>query len=99
MKTVGPTTKRKNTSSTAAIALALERNWTPFSMPVTAESTKHVVRTAMTTTVSHLDWPLPKTSSRPPVICRAPRPREVADPKSVAKMATTSMALPGPPLA
>ena len=40
MKTVGPTTKRKKTSSSAAIALALERYCTPFSMPVTAESTK-----------------------------------------------------------
>ena len=54
MNTVGPTTKRKKTSSSAAIALALERNWTPFSTPVTAESTKQSVRTAMTATVSHL---------------------------------------------
>ena len=51
MKTVGPTTKRKKTSSRAAIALALERNCTPFSTPVTAESTKQAVRTAMTATV------------------------------------------------
>ena len=53
----------------------------------------------MTATVSHLELPLPKTSSRPPVICRAPRPSEVADPKRVAKMAMMSIALPGPSLA
>ena len=55
------------------------------------------VSTAMTATASHwLRAPLPKTLSRPPVICSAPRPREVAEPNSVAKIATTSIALPGP---
>ena len=53
----------------------------------------------MTITVTHLEFPVPNTSSRPPVICRAPRPSEVAEPKSVAKMATTSIALPGPSVA
>ena len=100
MNTVGPTTKRKNASSAAAIALALESHLMPFSTPLTAEITKQAVRTAITTVASDLlPSPRPNTSSIPPVICRAPRPSEVAEPKSVAKIATTSMALPGPCLA
>ena len=99
MNTVGPTTKRKKTSSSAAMALALERNCTPFSTPVTADATKQLVRTAITPTVTQLELPVPNTSSRPPVICRAPRPREVAEPNRVAKIAITSIALPGPSVA
>ena len=72
----------------------------PFSTPETAETTKQAVRTAITATASVLlPPPSPNTSSMPPVICRAPRPSEVAEPNSVAKIATTSMALPGPWLA
>ena len=48
MKTVGPTTNRKNTSRPAAMALALESHLMPLSTPLTAEMTKHTVRTAMT---------------------------------------------------
>ena len=96
MKTVGPTTNRKKTSSAAATALALERNLMPFSTPETAESTKQGVRTAITATASVLlPPPWSNTSSMPPVICRAPRPSEVAEPNRVAKIATTSIALPG----
>ena len=49
MKTVGPTTKRKNTRRAAATALALESHLMPLSMPLTAEMTKQRVSTAMTT--------------------------------------------------
>src|SRR3954447_886618 len=38
MNTVGPTRNRRSTRTTAAIALAFDRNCTPFSMPVTAEN-------------------------------------------------------------
>ena len=48
MNTVGPTTNRKSTRTTAAIALAFDRNCTPFSIPVTAETTKQAVRTQIT---------------------------------------------------
>ncbi len=69
----------------------------PRSTPETADSTKQAVSTAITTTASVLSPPpSPKTSSMPPVIWSAPRPREVAEPNSVAKIAITSMALPGP---
>ena len=68
----------------------------PFSTPDTADSTKQSVSTAITATASDLlPPPLPKTSSMPPVIWSAPRPSEVAEPNSVAKIATTSIALPG----
>ena len=96
MKTVGPTTNRKRTRITAPIALALDRNCTPFSMPVTADSTKQAVSTQMTARASTTLLPDPsKMLSRPPVICRAPSPSEVAEPKRVAMMATESIALPG----
>jgi hypothetical protein len=63
---------------------------------VTAETTKHPVRTQITRSASATLSPVPSnTLSRPPVICSAPRPSEVADPNSVAKIATTSIAFPG----
>ena len=100
MNTVGPTTKRKSTSRVAATALALESHLMPLSTPLTAETTKQPVSTAITTTARFLlPPPSPKTLSMPPVICRAPSPSDVADPKSVAKIAITSIALPGPWLA
>ena len=75
------------------MALALDRYFTPRSMPETAETTKHRVRTPITATARVLlSAPPPKTSSSPPVICSAPRPSEVAEPKSVAKIAITSIA-------
>ena len=96
MNTVGPTTNKKSTRTTAAIALAFDRNCTPFSIPVTAETTKHAVRTQITRSASATLSPVPsKTLFNPPVICRAPRPREVAEPNSVAKIATMSIAFPG----
>ena len=101
MKTVGPTTKRKSARSAAAIALAFESHWMPRSMPLMAERTKQAVRKAMTKTASHLLPPvsIPKTWGRPPVICKAPRPSEDADPKSVARIATVSIVLPAGPFA
>ncbi len=97
MKTVGPTTNRNSTSSAAAMALALERYLMPRSTPDTADSTKQPVSTAITTTARVLlPPPRPKMSSIPPVICSAPRPSDVAEPNRVAKMAMTSIALPGP---
>jgi hypothetical protein len=97
MKTVGPTTNTKNASSAAAAAFAFDRYLMPRSTPETAEITKHKVRTAITTTARVLlPPPSPNTSSMPPVICSAPRPSDVAEPNRVAKIATTSMALPGP---
>ena len=96
MKTVGPTTNRKSASKAAAAALALDSHLTPRSIPLTAETTKHAVRNAITPTASSLESrPDPNTSSIPPVICSAPNPSDVAEPNRVAKMATTSIALPG----
>ena len=98
MNTVGPTTNRKNTSRPAAMALALDRYLMPLSTPDTADTTKHAVSTAITMTARvSSPPPSPKTLSMPPVIWRAPRPSEVAVPNRVAKIARTSMALPGPP--
>lgn len=98
MKTVGPTTNRKNTSSPAAIALPLDSHLMPFSMPLMAERMKHTVSTAMTVMAAPRPPPsIPNTAPRPPVICRAPRPSEVAVPKTVANSEMMSMVRPGPP--
>ena len=55
MKTVGPTTNRKNPSTAAAIALALERYLMPFSTPETAESTKEAARAKLAARFAELD--------------------------------------------
>jgi hypothetical protein len=66
MNTVGPTTNRKKANNAAATALALDNHLTPRSIPLTAESTKHAVSTAITPTASTLESrPEPKTSSMP----------------------------------
>jgi hypothetical protein len=41
--------------------------------------------------------PIPPTISRPLLIWRAPRPSDVAEPKSVAKIAKMSISFPKPP--
>ena len=100
MKTVGPTTKTKSASASASTMLMFESHWMPFSMPDTAERMKQTVSTtmmAMSTALPTL--PMPATICRPEPICRAPRPSEVAEPKSVAKIAKMSMTRPAGPLA
>ena len=80
--------------------LVLDSHWIPRSMPETAEATNAAVRIAMIATRT----PLPTSPAQPRIstplpICRAPRPREAADPNSVAKMARTSMTRPAGPAA
>jgi hypothetical protein len=80
--------------------LMLDSHWIPRSTPETAEATNAAVRTAMIPTST----PLPTLPAQPRIstplpICSAPRPREAADPNSVAKMARTSMIRPAGPVA
>ena len=80
--------------------LMLDSHWMPFSMPVTAEAMNAAVSTAMMPTRTPLPTlPIPPTISRPLPICRAPRPSEAAEPKSVAKIARMSMTRPAGPSA
>ena len=61
---------------------------------------KQTVSTAMMPMSTPLPTlPMPPTISRPEPIWRAPRPSEVAEPKSVAKIAKMSMTLPAGPFA
>lgn len=80
--------------------LVLDSHWMPFSTPDTADATNATVSTAMMET----SRPVPTFSSQlsfsmPEPICSAPRPREAAEPKTVAMMARTSMTRPPAPLA
>ena len=96
----GPTMKTKNVRARASTMLMFESDWTSFSTPETAERMKQTVSTtmiAMSTPSPTL--PMPVTISRPEPICRAPRPSEVAEPKSVAKIAKMSMTRPAGPFA
>ncbi len=97
---VGPATKTKTARIAASTMLVLESHWMPFSTPETAERTKATVRTAMMATSRPVPvFSIQFSSSKPLPIWSAPRPREAAEPKRVAKMARMSMTRPGPPYA
>ena len=84
----------------ASTMLMFESHWMPLATPVTADSTKAAVSTAMMPIRSALPVvPIPATISRPLWIWRAPRPSEAAEPNRVAKIASMSMTLPAGPLA
>ena len=75
--------------------LVFESHLMPRETPETAETTKAAVSTAMTPMSSALETsPRPATICRPEPICSAPMPSEVAEPKSVAKIAKMSIARP-----
>ena len=76
----------------------LESHWMPRLMPETAEATKQKVRTATIPTSTGVPIsPNQPLEVMPLPICRAPRPREAAVPKRVAKMARMLMNFPSGP--
>ena len=78
--------------------LMLESHWMPRLMPDTAEATKQVVRMATIPTRNGVPVsPTQPLEVMPLPICRAPRPRDAAVPKSVAKMARMLMNFPTGP--
>ncbi|SKF62323.1 Uncharacterised protein [Mycobacteroides abscessus subsp. abscessus] len=98
MNRVGPPRKTMTASTTASSMLMFERRWMPFSMPATAEATNAAVSTAITTTSRMVvDCSTMPLASRPPPICSAPRPRDAADPNSVAMMARMLISRPPQP--
>ena len=101
MNTAEPeATRTKSARATARTMLVLDRNWMPRSMPETAEATKHRPRTMMMpTATAALSAETVPVSARPARICSAPRPREAAVPKTVAKIARMSRTLPCQPSA
>ncbi len=80
--------------------LMLDSHWMPLATPDTAEAMKATVRMTMTMTSKVVPalstQPL---NSMPLPICRAPRPSDAAEPNSVAKIASMSMARPTGPSA
>ena len=80
--------------------LMFDSSWMPLDTPETAERMKQIVSTTMITTsrvVPTFSMKPPAVS--PPPICRAPRPSEAAEPRSVAKIARMSTARPNAPSA
>ncbi len=74
--------------------LRLDSRLMPFSSPRATEMQATDVTTAMMSTWTTGDIAMPKSSARPALICRVPRPTEVATPKTVPTSATTSIVLP-----
>ena len=99
MNRVGPATNTISAMITARTMLEFDRNWMPRSMPDTAEATKQMVRTVMMPTrIGVVTVSIMPAELMPPPICRAPRPREQAEPKSVARIARMLMIRPPTPL-
>ncbi|KOV92560.1 hypothetical protein ADK65_33625 [Streptomyces sp. NRRL B-1140] len=97
---VGPATNTNRARISASTMLVLDSHWMPFSTPEIADATKARVSTAMIVTSSPvLTLSIHFSSCTPEPIWSAPRPREAAEPKTVAMIARTSMARPMPPLA
>ena len=76
--------------------LVLAIHCMPRCTPLIADRMNARVRTAMTTIASPTASrpPIPNTALSPWLICRAPRPSDVAEPNRVAKIARMSMVLP-----
>ena len=99
MITVGPTTNTNSARMPASTMLMFDSHWMPLATPDTADSTKAAVSTMISGTRTSLPAPGRKpVASRPPPICRAPRPRDAAEPKIVAKIAMMSMTRPIDPV-
>ena len=95
MNRVGPPMKTMIASSTASTMLMFDSHWMPFSMPEIAEATKQAVRIAMMPTIiAGVDLVTRLVDTIPPPICRAPSPREQADPNRVATIARMLMMRP-----
>ena len=100
MTMVGPRISTNNASTSAATMLKLEMYWMPLLTPDSAETRNARPSTMMMPSSSQVPgFSTQPTFSMPAVICRTPRPREAAVPKTVAKMASTSMNLPSGPSA
>ena len=100
MITVGPTTSTNTARISAAIMLKLEMYWMPLLTPDNAETRNARPSTMMMPSISHVPgFSTRPVCSRPAEICRTPRPSDAAVPKTVAKIARTSMSLPRNPSA
>ena len=91
---VGPTTKTKSISSTANSTLVVESHLMPRCSPEKAETTKARVSAPITTSCTVVVFRMPATRSSPAATWSAPRPRLVAEPNTVAKTASRSIARP-----
>src|SRR5690554_727285 len=100
MKTVGPTTNTNSTRTPASTMLVLLSHLMPLETPLAAEKTTPTVSTQMTMIAaavfgSSANRPV-RSSEMPAAICRAPSPRDVADPNLVQMIARMSIGLPQP---
>ncbi len=89
----------KSISSAAITRLTELSHFTPPCSPVKAETTKAAPSTTMISSWSPVVFSTPAVSWSPVAIWRAPMPRLVAVPKTVAKTASRSSSRPMTPLA
>ena len=98
--TVGPATRTKTAMAAAIHMLNFDMICTPRATPDIAEARYPMASTPMTVSMT----PRPGSAiipvaRKPSAIWEAPRPSDIAVPKTVAKMASTSMSLPNQPRA
>ena len=97
MARVGPTVSTNASSSKASSRLTSLRRLIPFSIPLTTDASAIAVMPAISSTWVVSVGGAPHMRASPAVNCSAPRPSEVANPKSVAKTARMSMPWPNRP--
>ncbi len=91
MSRVGPAATTHASRSRASSRLAWLSRLTPFSMPMTTDTSAMAVMPAISSTLVVVEAGTPNRWASPAAVCSAPKPSEVANPKSVATTARVSM--------
>ncbi len=91
---LGPVTRTKIRSITARPMLKFDNRLMPLSRPRATEMPAMTVTRAMSAIWMMPDSSSPKSWARPALIWSVPRPTDVATPKIVPMIATTSIVLP-----
>ena len=92
---LGPVIKKTNKrNSNATTIFKRLKKRTPFFKPVITDTVAIIVITAIITICVVIPELTPVKKFSPEAICRAPNPKEVANPKSVATTAITSIISP-----
>ncbi len=95
--TVGPSTKTNSISSAASTMFRVDSHLTPLCRPEKADATKAAESATMMISWTAVLSEVPVVSWSPLLTWRAPRPRLVAVPKTVAKTASRSIRCPSRP--
>ena len=97
MSRVGPTVSTNASSSRASSTLTSLSRLIPFSIPLTTDASAMLVMPMISSTWVVSVAGVPHRWASPAATCWAPRPSDVASPKSVAKAARMSTPWPNHP--